>query len=269
MNKISSRRPYLFTIGITGVILILFIVFRSYLTGGLMFITSLIRSPFDWTLERGQTIYSAFTYFEDLSAENAILKEKNIKLIQENQELEKYRTENQQLKNQLNYRSLDNQVNLITARIYAADPLNLSDSIIIDKGTIDDVNQNDHIIYNGMYLGKIISVTEHTATVELITDPRLKIVGQIQEAEVTGIIHGQIGYGLIIEEIPPNAQLRVGQTVTTADIDPQLPSDLLIGEITEIFHEDQNIFQSASVKPYFNIRDIKYVLVQSNHEINS
>jgi len=268
MSKLWENRRYVIGGSIVVFMSLLLLIFRGFITDNFQSVAYQIRSPFNWLIERVSTTYSALTYFEELSAANQTLKEKNIKLIQENNDLAKYREENQQLKNLLNYQSVANQDNFTTARIYSTDPLNISNSIIVDQGARDDVSVGDHAVYNGMYLGRIVSITDRTAVVQLITDPQHKIVGEITESGATGIVHGQIGYGLVIEEVSPDTELKIGQTVSTSDIDPTLPSNLLIGEITEVFQEDQNIFQSASLQPYFDISEIKYILIQSDHEIN-
>lgn len=268
MSKIWHNRRYIIGGVIISVLLLIVLIFRSFVTDNFQSAAYHVRSPFNWLYNQVNTTYSALIYFEELSAENQTLKEKNIKLIQENNDLSKYREENQQLKNLLNYQSISNEDSFVTARIFSADPLNIGNSIIIDQGSRDEVNIGDHAVYNGMYLGRVISTTDHTAVVQLITDPQHKIVGEISESKAAGIVRGQIGYGLIIEEVSPDAALKIGQTVSTSNVDPNLPSNLLIGEITEVFHEDQNIFQSASLRPYFDIAELKYILIQSNHEIN-
>ncbi|MBU0647787.1 hypothetical protein KJ855_01255, partial [Patescibacteria group bacterium] len=60
--------------------------------------------------------------------------------------------------------------------------------------------------------------------------------------------------------------LALGQVVTTSSIDPNIPENLLLGEIIEIKKTDQDIFQQAILKPYFDIKELKYVLVQINEQ---
>lgn len=268
MKNLPYRRQSFMGMTLLIIIIGIIIIFRGWLTDGWQWSVHQIRLPFNQIINNLSSTYLSITQFEKLVEENGLLKEKNIKLIQENNELANFRVENQQLKNLLNYQSINPETNYVTARIYSTDPQNFTDTIIIDKGERDDVIKNDHAIYNGMYLGKVISTTDRTAIVQLITDPGLKIVGEITRTQNTGIVHGQIGYGLMMEEISPDVELKIGQTVSTAKIDPNLPSGLLIGEIIEVSHEDQNIFQSAVLKPYFDIENLSYLMIQSNHDIN-
>jgi rod shape-determining protein MreC len=198
--------------------------------------------------------------------ENNSLKEKNVSLLQENANLEYLREENEELKKLLDYVAKNPTQNYVTAAVYAQDPLNLTNLLTIDKGTTEDIKVGQHVVYNGIYLGQVISTNRYTSQVKLITDPTLSIIAQIPSINSNGILHGQIGFGMILEDIPPDASLEIGQLVTTSPIDANMPDNLILGEIIEIIRTDQNIFQKAIIKPYYQPIDLKYVLVYINDQ---
>jgi rod shape-determining protein MreC len=197
----------------------------------------------------------------ELYSENSDLKAENIKLTQQIVDLKQLNIENSDLKKILKYSENKPEEKFVTAKIFARDPLNISDTISINKGTKDSIAIGNHVSYNGIYIGQVMETNEQSSKIKLITDPTQAIVCQIPAINVSGISKGQIGYGLLMEDIPPDANLQIGQIVTTSSIDNTLPSNLLIGEINEIIKSDQQIFQKAYIKPYFNIYNLKFVSV--------
>jgi len=223
-----------------------------------------LSSPYNNTSRGIVGVINNIRTIRSLYDENNDLKEKNVQLLQETTSLKLLREENKELKSLLEYYENNSNDNYITAAVFAQDPLNLSNIVSIDKGTKNKVNINNHVVYNGMYLGQVIESNNFTSKVRLISDPKLTIIGHIPDINVNAIVHGQIGYGLTIEDIPPDANLEIGQIVTTSSIDITMPDNLLLGEISEINQSDQEIFQQATITPYFNAINLKYVLVYLN-----
>ncbi len=221
-----------------------------------------IQKPFNTISRQVENIVRSFRYAEQIIDENNQLKILNTNLLQENIKLKNLSEENKQLLEILNYTKNNNQTNFRLAYIYAQDTLNISNIIFLDQGVNHGIKVGNHVVYNGLYLGKIIEVWPNSSKAELIFSPNLKIVASIPDINSSGIIHGQIGFGLIMEDIPPDAKLQIGQVVVTSPIDPQMPADLLLGEIQEIIKNDQDIFQKAVVKPYFDQKNLQYVSIQ-------
>ena len=268
MNKqlqtISKKSKFSFlTIGLI-VFFILFIIiienYFSFLQKGL----SLIQNNYNQAASSTINIFSNINYLENIISENNNIKIDNVKLIQENIALKNLESENQQLRKLLNYTEENQDTKFTTASIYASSTLNISDIISLDQGQNNNIKIDDPVIFNNIYLGKIIEVSPNISKAQLITSPQHSIVGQISEINTTGIIKGQIGYGLVMEDIPPDAKLAIGQIVTTSYFDPQIPANLLIGKISEIKHNDQDIFQTAYLEPLFDIKDIRFVLIRNN-----
>lgn len=257
----TNRNKILSTIALMVVLLLIYFNF-SFITAIYNSIIISIQKPFNGIVQNTINLQSTFTQYEEIIEDNNQLKEENVALLQENNQLLSLKEENRQLKDLLNYSENNSNYKYITAGVYAQDSINLSDAIAIDRGSDNGVKINDHVIFSGIYIGQVISVTNNSSQVRLITSPGLSVVGQISSINTNGIVQGQIGFGLIMKDIPPDASLEVGQVVTTAPIDSHMPADQLLGEIIEIKHNDQDIFQEAILQPYFNLKEIKYVLVK-------
>lgn len=259
-KKYRLREYVLFSCILICLLVILFLNF-SYLLSLFSSVIVVIQKPFNQITRQIGNLTRGFRYAEELVDENNQLKIQNTNLLQENLRLKNLSEENKKLLEILNYTKNNLQSNYQLAYIYAQDTLNISNVIFLDKGANHQIKVGDHVVYNGLYLGKIIEVWPNTSKAELIFSPNLKIVANIPEINASGILHGQIGFGLIMEDIPPDAQLHLGQIVVTSPIDPQMPANLLLGEIQEISKNDQDIFQKAVIKPYFDRKNLQYVSI--------
>lgn len=264
-SSLQKKRRYL-TITILISMVIILIFGRSLISDYSNYFLSLIYKPYNSLINNTYHIIDMVGNLNNLYNENTILKENNVTLLQKNANLEYLREENVQLKKLLVYTDQNPTQKYITAAVYAQDPLNLSNLLTIDKGSNDKITIGQHVVYNGIYLGQVIAVNKYNSQVKLITDPTLSIVGQIPSINSNGIVHGQIGFGMIMEDIPPDAALSIGQLVTTSAIDANMPDNLILGEIIEVIKSDQNIFQQAIIKPYYQPIDLKYVLVYINEQ---
>ena len=244
-------------------VIILIFGYRSIISFS-QYVYSGVATPYNYSANTIVKVIENIQTIRTLYDENNELKEKNVQLLQETTSLKLLKEENNELKNLLDYYENNQNKKYITAAIFAQDPLNLSNTVSIDKGMKDNVNEGNHVVYNGMYLGQVTQASDFTSKVRLISDPQLTIIGHIPDVNVNAIVHGQIGYGLTIEDVPPDVVLELGQIVTTSSIDITMPDNLLIGEISEIESSDQEIFQKATITPYFNAIDLKYVLVYPN-----
>lgn len=264
MIKKPISRPATYYLYLTALfIAVLIIIFKiGFFVSVVEKIIFVLQNPVNNLSQKVMQVYNAISFYEKLDQENKILKEQNISLLQENNQIKSYQEENDQLKQILNYQKNNPAQTYLLAQVYARDPLNLSDVILIDKGKIHGIKIGQHVSYRGLYLGQIIDCDDAVSQVRLITSPNQVVIGQIADVQATGIVKGQIGFGLIMEDIPPDAALQPGQIVTTAAIDSQAPSNLLLGEIIEIHHLDQNIFQQASLKPFFDRKKLRFVSVQ-------
>jgi len=260
-QKFRRRETILLGSIILCLVVIIYLNF-SYLLSFFSSVFIVFQKPFNQISRQIGNFSRGFNYAEEIVNENNQLKILNTNLLQENIKLKNLSEENKNLLEILNYTKNNDQTNFQLAYIYAQDTLNISNIIFLDKGANHNIKVGNHVVYNGLYIGKIIEAWPNTSKAELIFSPNLKIVAQIPEINSSGIVHGQIGFGLIMEDIPPDAKLQIGQIVVTSPIDPQMPANLLLGEIQEIIKNDQDIFQKAIIKPYFDRKNLQYVSIQ-------
>ncbi len=68
----------------------------------------------------------------------------------------------------------------------------------------------------------------------------------------------------IMEYIPQDADLAVGDLVITSGLGGTFPKNLVIGQIVEVRKRDYDMFQEAVVRPTVNFDQLEVVLVITN-----
>lgn len=126
----------------------------------------------------------------------------------------------------------------------------------IDQGAQAKIQKGQAVIgFDGVLIGRIASVNTESAQVEQVTSGSFRAPAQLITGTTTiGLARGDAGFGLVLELIPNQSQLVVGDTLVTAATDDQLPQGLLLGTVQKIDTTADDLFQRASVLPFFGAR---------------
>lgn len=208
----------------------------------------------------GKGIFSGISNLKDLQVDNKELQEKLNKSEQEIVNLQEAKKENESLKKDLDFK-IHSGYETISASVSMYDPASVRQTVVIDKGERDGVSEGMVVVSEGFLVGKISEVGEGTSKVFLITDPVSAIPVYVQNSTATGILKGQIGYGLSLEKVPQGDVLKQGQFVITSGLGGDYPKGLIIGKIDEIEKSDNAIFQGGSVRPEVNFGRLERVLI--------
>ena len=212
-------------------------------------------------------------YFED-----------NLKLVAQNEELQsqvdQLTVENTQLlqdKDELNslrdLYELDHKYETyekVGARVIAKDDSsNWFSTFTIDKGSNDGLAVDMNVMSGAGLVGIITDVGPNWATVRSIIDDYSNVSAQITETEDTCIIAGDLsltdeGTVRLVKLNDPNSKAKVGDTVVTSQISDIFLPGILIGYISEIGVDSNNLTSSGLVSTVVDFKDIKEVLVIKN-----
>ena len=116
------------------------------------------------------------------------------------------------------------------------------------------------VVSSGAIIGKIERVHDKSSDVFLVSDPEFRILAMTQNGRAKGIVRGQLGSGLRMEQIAQNEVIDVGEYVMSAGSD-RVPKGLPIGTIESIDRSDNEIFQAANVKPLVDTQRLELVFV--------
>jgi len=226
-----------------------------------------ISKPFLFVFEKSGSllISSPLNFLEtiwdvrNLASKNEQLTKEVARLESEKAELVETKRENELLKKQLGFAQENKQLKLIPASIIGRAP-DLQ-YLILNQGSMDGVKLDQVVISEGLLVGKIVEVNFSTSKVFLVTNPTSAVPALTQESRAAGLVRGELGYGLLIEDLPKDINLQKGENVITSGLGGDYPKGLLIGKIEEVVSSPADIFQKASLKPLLDFSKLEMVFV--------
>lgn len=198
-----------------------------------------------------------------LEKENEELRREVSRLTQEKLSLLELKAENERLRQLLDVRENIGYETITGAEVIGYDPGNWSKYVIIDKGSSRGVQVDATVITELGLVGKVVSVTPHSAKVLLITDPDSAVGGRVQRSRDVGIVEGSIEQANMVQmvNIPREADIKEGDLIISSGLGGVFPAGLIIGKVENIKDEEYSFFRRASIKPAVNFNRLEEVLV--------
>ena len=174
--------------------------------------------------------------------------------------------ENTELRKELNYFK-KNEFQHILGNVVGKDIASTDQTILIDRGYEDGVEENDPVISgNGILVGKISKVEKSTSFVRLLNDNSSRVGATVLNQDKSlGAIEGGFGISLKMNLIPRDEVILVNDQVITSGLESKMPRGLLIGSVAEIENEPYKPFQQAVVSPatdYTKLSNVSILLMR-------
>lgn len=266
----SDTRTRWLTIGLIGALLLLGLALGQlgYLQP-VRNVTRALLAPFQAGLTNAGTDISDLMRsardLRDLRQRNAQLQAENNRLSVENARLTEVENENERLRQLLNFtRSnpwYDYKAAAVVGHKLGADTSNLLFSIFIDVGARDGVAVDMPVITDRGLVGRVTAVGPNVAEVLLLIDPASAVNARVSNSRVPGIVRGNIDGGLVMERIPQGETISPGDIVLSSGLGGNFPDKLVIGQVTEVFQRDLDMFQSARIRSTVDFGKLETVLV--------
>lgn len=170
-------------------------------------------------------------------------------------EINRLREENLDLRKRLSFAD-QRGFRVVSGHIIARTASEETRSFLIDRGSGDGLRIGQPaMIDDGVFVGKIISVTEKTATVGSLTDPAISTAAAVVNKDRTiGITRGLSGRLIRLQFVPHDESLNVNDLIVTSGLETGVPSGLLIGSINSVVSDKAEPFQGAIVEPFADMR---------------
>ena len=212
-------------------------------------------------------------YFEDnlkLAAQNEELQSQVDQLTVENTQLLQDKEELNSLRDLYELDHKYETYEKVGARVISKDDSsNWFSTFTIDKGSNDGLAVDMNVMAGSGLVGIITDVGPNWATVRSIIDDYSNVSAQISETEDTCIIAGDLsltdeGTVRLVKLNDPDSKVKVGDTVVTSQISDIFLPGILIGYVSEIGVDSNNLTHSGLVSTVVDFKDIKEVLVIKN-----
>ena len=213
--------------------------------------------------------FGYFTEKDDLNKEIESLKAENAELKLKLNNAQSSSLENEQLRQLLNLKKTNTGFELETAEVVGRNVSNWYSYITVNKGVADGIALNQPVISSGNALvGRVCEVGTTWAKVMLISDPEHAAGAIILRSSEDGLCEGDSSLSsdgnCRLSFVSKNADIIVGDTVTTSGMGGIYPKGLIIGKVTKIRPDIEGISQYAVVSPEVDIKNIKAVLIIKN-----
>ena len=208
-----------------------------------------------------------FSRLNDVLEENKILKsniEKIESLETENIELKQ---EIKKMKEELNLDRVLSDYNYLNSTVISRNSLYWYNSLTIDKGSKNGVEEGMVVINSTGLIGKVTNVSNKTADVKLITttdtNNKISVIITNGDDNLVGVINGydyDSGF-LKVEGISNTETVVVGDAVYTSGLGGIFPSGILIGYVENITTDVYDLAKIINVKPSAKFDNINYVTI--------
>lgn len=203
---------------------------------------------------------------KDLLEENKELKHKVDELTKENISLQKDRYELTNLRELYELNTQYDDRDMIGARIIAKEAGNWYHSFVINKGYEDGIEIDMNVMAGSGLVGCISDVGPHWAKVLSIIDDSSNVSGMVLSTSDNLIVSGNLKLfeeGLIsFEKLVDSAdRITEGDKVVTSNISDKYLPGLLIGYISTINKDSNNLTKSGLIIPVVDFEHLEEVLV--------
>lgn len=213
----------------------------------------------------------AFYFFQGMMDYPRLLEE-NRRLREELAQRENYRyqlvemqKENYRLREMLDFKERT-EYELLPAEVVSRDPAHWFETLTIDKGHGDGVEENMAVVTAEGLVGSVLEVSRNSSRVLLLTDSRRAVSALIQRSRDPGEVGVVEGYpeqqGLLrLINLPPEANIQPGDTIVSSGLGGVFPKGLVIGHALEIEKDQYGLLQRALVRPSVNFNRLEELFI--------
>ena len=208
-----------------------------------------------------QWVDESITSHNDLVDENLELKQQQLLFQVRLQKMDTLELENQRLRKLLGTPKKASERVLI-AEIFSVDPDPYKRLITINKDDDNGAYVGQAIIDANGIMGQIIHVEASASTVMLISDSNHAVPIQINRTGLRGTVFGTGDSSkLELRFIPHNAEIKVGDVVTSSGLGGRFPPNYPVGIISKIERPAGETFASIDIKPSAKLDQTREVLM--------
>lgn len=197
---------------------------------------------------------------------NKSLQAKIDELIMENNNLQEEKYELERLRELYKLDQNYAEYEKVGARVISKDPGNWFSTFTIDKGSLDGIRVDMNVIAGSGLVGIVTQVGPTWATVRSIIDDSSNVGGMVLSTSDTCTVRGDLSLindgKMRFEQMENNDnKVEVGEQIVTSHISDKYLQGILIGYISEVQVDSNNLTRSGYLTPVVNFKKLQEVLV--------
>jgi rod shape-determining protein MreC len=209
---------------------------------------------------------SNFASLKETQAENLKLQEQVAQLTEENNRLQQSTYELNRLQSLYELDQQYPQYEKVGANVIAKDSGSWFSTFVIDKGSDDGIQKDMNVLADGGLAGIVTRVGKNHATVRSIIDDTSNVSAMsattsdvcIVSGDLTLMDTGNISFSQMANN---DNEINVGDKIVTSHISSKYVEGLLVGYISEITIDSNNLTRSGKITPAVDFKNLQEVLV--------
>ena len=216
----------------------------------------------EWLIKREQLVSD----IKELQKENEALRQENEELSVTNNALLQEKHELTELRNLYQLDQTYADFPKTGCRIIAKENGSWYHSFVIDKGSEDGLSVDMNVLADGGLVGRITYIGRHWSRVQAVIDDNSNVSATVLSSQKNLIVSGNLtlyeeGTISFSELADPDDLVKVGDSVVTSNISDKYLPGILIGYISEIQTDSNNLTKSGRITPAVDFSRLDTVLV--------
>lgn len=204
--------------------------------------------------------YNFFVNLHNLQKRNEELEdlvgEYEIKIADYNQKIQ----ENKELLELLEFKDENSQYELISASVIGIDPYKGFQSLVIDKGSANGVENDMTVVLNQGLVGRVTEVSLGTSKVLSVINTESMVNGKsVRTNEYVRVIGDNTGN--VIGYIDFDSDIVKGDIIVTSGLAGVFPESIVIGKVDEVVEQEGKLEKMVKIDSSVDIEKINKVLI--------
>lgn len=222
-------------------------------TSPVRYVGSVVASPFNAL----GNIFSNLTASQETLSD---LKQQNDELTGQVAQLAEAKETAERLEGLLGLQSTYN-LQSTAARIIGGSSDAWSQTVTIDKGSLDGFEIGMPVCNAYGVIGQITEVALSSSTVLLINDETSGVSAMVQSSRAQGMLRGQADGSLRLEYVSTDYDVQVGDIVITSGLGGVFPKGLPLGTVSSVERRDNDVYYDVVVRTSASTENNEEVLV--------
>lgn len=199
----------------------------------------------------------------DFQAEIERLRREVAGLTVENSRFREIVEENEKLRKVLSFQDNQNFSAIVASIIAKEEAGEDRRDLVINRGRQDGLRPGLGVVSDeGGVVGKVVEVKDRTAKICLVTSPGCRLAATVQnQLKTQGLTDGDLGLTIKMSYIPQLEKIAQDDLVITSGLDGDIPRGFVIGRVTQVMNESNEVWQEATIEPLINFNNLTIVSV--------
>jgi len=207
--------------------------------------------------------FSSIRDYINLREKYQILREENRNLRKGYVENINLRIENRALREMLNM-SIREEFSTQPAKVVGFYQNKWQSEALLNVGRMQGVEEGMGVMNDDGLVGIVTFAANSSCKVRLINDPVSSIGARILTSRTLGVVEGSEDKKIVLNYIPTEEQVFVGDIVITSELSENLPPEILIGRIKHVAEDINDAYKRIEIEPFVDFKNIEYVMVIKN-----